>query len=1061
MKIQTFPTQGRVCVLLAVLACCAGLTVSRAATVIQSPGATYVAFEAEGNPNVIAGTPETWAAVADTGASGGSALAATGTNDTGGAPHSFAQYSIRFATPGTYYLYYRWKADAARTVSDQFTANSSFIPLTFGAFSTPGVDGRVNFATAAANGSSAPANNSYAWQKEPDTIAYTVTAQDAAGGAALILTIGTREAGMFFDRLVLSTDATLAGTALDGLANSDTDVVVQGTTDTFVAFEAETKGKLIAGTPENWVVTADNAASGGGAIVASGTNDTGGAPHSFAQFSIRFTRAGSYFLYSRWKADAARTVSDQFTANSSWMPTTFGAFSTPGEAGRVNFVTSASNGSSAPANNNYGWQKEPDTLVFTVTADDVSAGRMLVLTIGTREAGMYFDRIVLSEDGTLTAGALDALPNSGSPLRPPEIASIVGSGSLTIATVSFSKALAANSVTRDRFQVSGGVTVTAAALDAADQRRVVLTTSAQTQGTLYTVTVNGVTDTSGVAVRPDTKGTFSAWKLAAGWAFREIYFGVTGQTVAEFKDSDRFRARQYDRAEWVKGFDLFRDPYTANYGARITAMFTPQAGGAYTFYVNPEDEGELSLSADATEANLVSLGVFPAVAGGDVPFSDASSAASPSLVAGRNYFLEGVLKQNSGDAYLRVGAKSAASSTPAESVPVLGGNLIASFVNPDAGKVEFVKQPLEATATVGGRVKFVVEVKSADGPVYYQWRVNGQNIPNAIRASYTTPPATEADHGKVYSVVVSVAGRDTASADAKLNVVAGDPSPFQPYIGINFVGGGDSLPGPMAPSDTAGVVWQENWNNLNGFTLDAAPLRDAAGATTPVTLSATGTETWYTGTASRNDGDGWLMQGFIGTGASLDPFAITLNGIPAGNYNVIVYSTGFPFTPAYEERFELAADRAYGPIHGLAEVGLDYNAAPGFRRITSTTPETRQKGNYVQFDNVRPDATGSMVISTTWESTAAGNGHQPAVNGIQLVKVVPVTVRPTLSAALQGANLVINWGASAAGFTLESTAVAGTGAAWSVVAGVANPLAGAGSTSVPAGSGARYYRLRK
>jgi len=323
-----------------------------------------------------------------------------------------------------------------------------------------------------------------------------------------------------------------------------------------------------------------------------------------------------------------------------------------------------------------------------------------------------------------------------------------------------------------------------------------------------------------------------------------------------------------------------------------------------------------------------------------------------------------------------------------------------------------------------------------------------------------TPVLTDAANDGVYSVLVSVAGKDTASADAKLSVVAGDPSPFQPYIGVNFVGGGDSLPGPMQSTDIAGVVWQANWNNLEGSTFDAVALRDANGANTPVTLSALATETWYTGTSSQGTADGVLLQGFLSTGATLDPFPITFDNVPAGKYNVIVHSVGFPFSPAYEEQFNLEADRVYGPIHGTAEVGLDYNANGAFRRITSTTPETRQVGNYVQFDNVSPGPGGSLVVSVAWESTAAGNSHQPAVNGIQLVKVVPVTVRPTLSGVLQGANLVITWGASATGFVLESTTAVGSAAAWSPLQGVANPLTGAGSTSVPVGPGTRFYRLR-
>jgi hypothetical protein len=100
----------------------------QAVTIVQSTGASYAAFEADTPATIIAGTPESWVSTNDVAASGGTALYASGTNNTGNSPHSFEQYSIKFATPGIYYLYYRWKADAARTGGDVFTANSCQIP---------------------------------------------------------------------------------------------------------------------------------------------------------------------------------------------------------------------------------------------------------------------------------------------------------------------------------------------------------------------------------------------------------------------------------------------------------------------------------------------------------------------------------------------------------------------------------------------------------------------------------------------------------------------------------------------------------------------------------------------------------------------------------------------------------------------------------------------------------------------------------------------------------------------------------------------------------------------
>jgi hypothetical protein len=267
-----------------------------------------------------------------------------------------------------------------------------------------------------------------------------------------------------------------------------------------------------------------------------------------------------------------------------------------------------------------------------------------------------------------------------------------------------------------------------------------------------------------------------------------------------------------------------------------------------------------------------------------------------------------------------------------------------------------------------------VSVDATESPVYYQWRLNGSNIAGAIRAAYVTPVLSASDSGKTYDVVVSVAGKDTTSSGATLTVTPGQPSNLQPYLGINFVGGGGGGPvGPLSAVDVAGVVQQENWNSLTGFAFDPAvnlvTLVDAGGVNTPVVLTVAGTESWYSGTATTGDADGALMQGFIDVAAATDPMVFTLNNVPPGTYNVIVYTLGFDFSAAYEEAFSLTGGGAYPTYHIRAETGLSYKASPAYRRMTSTNPGAPDSGNYIQFDNSAPAADGSLVISVTWEST--------------------------------------------------------------------------------------------
>src|SRR5213075_1404078 len=117
---------------------------------------------------------------------------------------------------------------------------------------------------------------------------------------------------------------------------------------------------------------------------------------------------------------------------------------------------SASNGSQAPTNNTFYWQREPDANVYTVNPSDVGAATPLVFTVGTREAGMVFDRFILSTNGALTQAQLDSTPNSGSQASGLQVTKAAGSASLTAASVLFNKPLAPASVQSTGFVITGG-----------------------------------------------------------------------------------------------------------------------------------------------------------------------------------------------------------------------------------------------------------------------------------------------------------------------------------------------------------------------------------------------------------------------------------------------------------------------------------------------------------------------------------------------------------------------------------------------------------------------------
>src|SRR5438876_8998805 len=100
---------------------------------MQPRPANYTASEDE-KPNVILipGTPTSFVITNDVTPSGDTALFAAGVNNTA-FPTSFASYGIKFNTPGTYKLFFRWRANELYTDADPNSANSFYAPNKFNA----------------------------------------------------------------------------------------------------------------------------------------------------------------------------------------------------------------------------------------------------------------------------------------------------------------------------------------------------------------------------------------------------------------------------------------------------------------------------------------------------------------------------------------------------------------------------------------------------------------------------------------------------------------------------------------------------------------------------------------------------------------------------------------------------------------------------------------------------------------------------------------------------------------------------------------------------------------
>ena len=80
----------------------------------------------------------------------------------------------------------------------------------------------------------------------------------------------------------------------------------------------------------------------------------------------------------------------------------------------------------------------------------------------------------------------------------------------------------------------------------------------------------------------------------------------------------------------------------------------------------------------------------------------------------------------------------------------------------------FQTQPANASVLTDATASFTVTASGSD--LVYQWKRNGADIAGATSTTYTTPPATYANHGDRYTVVVSNKGGSVTSNAAQLTL---------------------------------------------------------------------------------------------------------------------------------------------------------------------------------------------------------------------------------------------------------------------------------------------------
>jgi hypothetical protein len=321
--------------------------------------------------------------------------------------------------------------------------------------------------------------------------------------------------------------------------------------------------------------------------------------------------------------------------------------------------------------------------------------------------------------------------------------------------------------------------------------------------------------------------------------------------------------------------------------------------------------------------------------------------------------------------------------------------------------VDIVRQPQPALATPGATATFTVQVTGSF--VTYQWFREDVLIPGATAAQYTTPPLTQDDTGTRFKVEVMNNVNTVMSAEATITVTQ-DPTTRVASIGVNFLGDGDAIKenGRLAPTESAGVIPQANWNNIVTTGMDSGafpptgalsdPLVDQDGELTVVQLHFKANDAWNSdGTIDSPDEK--LMKGILKNypGSSM---VLTVTNLAPAFYDVYLYGNvnGGP----------MDMDVTVNAITNYWTAPAAFQEAAGFLDASSLDPDARGEGNYIKVIGVTP-VSGGITVTATHVDGADG----AAIAGLQVFSSVAFStgLQITLTAKLEANTILLSWDA--------------------------------------------------
>lgn len=308
---------------------------------------------------------------------------------------------------------------------------------------------------------------------------------------------------------------------------------------------------------------------------------------------------------------------------------------------------------------------------------------------------------------------------------PLTIKSVVGSDTLKLVTVTFSKPVLGSAAQTVANYSIAGLTVSAAMPSTNDESQVILTTTAQIVGAAYTLVVNNIQDLTqaGHTIATNSQKTFHAFSYVSGYMVYDIYedqgfnAGLTyvQQLEASFDSLVPTRTLVFpsaDTPDWE---------YGGNYGSLSQGLILAPETGLYIFHVASDDQSQLFLSTDDTPAHLRSGPICQVTTwSGHLDWAGTYGLGSPdtnpqtgnksnpiNLVASQKYFFRDFHVEGTGPDGISIGWELPSSHGTINVIP--GTNLLA-LLNTDVSAVPTVAINQTSTGIV---VTFAGTLQSA------------------------------------------------------------------------------------------------------------------------------------------------------------------------------------------------------------------------------------------------------------------------------------------------------------------------------------------------------------